>query len=89
MQSSPVAAMAKIVGKIARKALRKKGKEKKNDRAQKIKKRFKRGDELPKDAAILVRALTHWDPRKRVAVRAARSYPWAQQEENNTDEKNG
>jgi len=88
MQSSPVAAMANIVGKIARKALRKKGKEKKNDQARKIKKRFKRGDELPKDAAILVRALTHWDPRKRVTVRAARSYPWVQQEKNNTDEQN-
>eukprot|EP00957_Ditylum_brightwellii_P183740 13995057-Ditylum_brightwellii.AAC.1 len=71
MQSSPLAVMARLVGKVLKKTSKKK-----NKQQNKIKKRYKRGDELPKNAAILVRALTHWDPTKRLTVRAARSYPW-------------
>ena len=41
-----------------------------------LKKKYKRNDEIPCDASQLVRALTHWDPRKRVSVRSARLYPW-------------
>eukprot|EP00978_Attheya_sp_CCMP212_P011260 scaffold27679_cov49-Attheya_sp.AAC.2 len=37
---------------------------------------YRRNKDLPMEASRLVRGLTHWDPRKRTTVRAARSFPW-------------
>jgi serine/threonine protein kinase len=37
---------------------------------------YRRNKDLPMEAIRLVRGLTHWDPRKRTTVRAARSFPW-------------
>lgn len=38
--------------------------------------RFRKSGQCPKDAILLIRGLTHWDPKKRTTVRAARYFPW-------------
>ena len=40
------------------------------------KRRFKRNNQIPRDAASLVRSLTVWNEHKRLTVRAAKHHPW-------------
>ena len=77
MQNHPTLVIVRLI-KRAFSCTRKKKEEEKSGAtsAGPRKKKYKRNDELPRDASQLVRALTHWDPRKRVSVRSARLYPW-------------
>lgn len=80
MESSPVVVVMRMIGKAIR-GIRKKvgtkdGEAKKNNNYKKKRKNYRTNGEIPREAADLVRGLTHWDPRKRTTVREAKSYPW-------------
>eukprot|EP00592_Proboscia_alata_P008369 CAMPEP_0194358200 /NCGR_PEP_ID=MMETSP0174-20130528/5490_1 /TAXON_ID=216777 /ORGANISM="Proboscia alata, Strain PI-D3" /LENGTH=465 /DNA_ID=CAMNT_0039128451 /DNA_START=66 /DNA_END=1463 /DNA_ORIENTATION=+ len=47
-----------------------------NDNRKKRKLRFRESGRVPKEAAQLVKALTHWNINERCTVRAAQSFPW-------------
>ena len=49
--------------------------------------KYRKSEQCPKEATLLVRGLTHWDPAKRTTVRAAQFYPWITGSEEMTEDQ--